>query len=386
MARDIPFVPRFYIDEFQYMKALGLLNFSEDGNIELSGQFNDNANLTMTDVQKLFNYNPTDYFLNDQIQQDWTDEVNITLPLYYNSEHDMRASGKKYVAVLGHNFLSGNIAFDVLDNNTNESLYSDSSSNIGVNHLTNFPPAYNGFSIQELLNPSYDEEEGSKIRFNLNYAVSNDLYKFMIGAISFGNIFDLSISPDLKMKMSYEYGVDEKESRSGSTLSNIKWFQKPSWGDISCWELDKYPLEDYIDKIKDDKNIIHRRSGRRVYDLQFTFMTADEMLATNPHLNTYGMNASDNSGNALTDADADGNLITLNEDENIINIHSEHSFYSQVVHKTLGFSIPFIFQPNKDSNRPQDFMLAKIDSKKGWSLNQIAPNLFRTKLRIKEVW
>ncbi len=386
MAQDIPFVPRFYIDEIQYMKALGLLKFEEGGNVGLGNTegLYGLEDFDYRDASKLFNFNPTDYFHMNTQGGDWlsgTDKFSISMPTIFKNEGDFEQ--RKYFAVLGHNFKDADMSFQVSSHFPNRdedddevldlTLISDQTTEI-INSLAWAPDypqsyAYNGFSIDELTTKPSDN-----IEFRMSYNQVNIMRKFGIGAISFGSIFDLSISPDLNLRMSYEYGVDEKESRSGSTLSNVRWWQKPLWVDQGAWELDEDGESKYFTEERDLERLKHRRSGRRVYDLTFTFMTGDELLATNPNLSTTSFVSGDLSDNG---SDVFDNHITL---------FSDNSFYSQVVHKTLGFSIPFIFQPNKDSNNPQDFMLAKIDSKKGWELEQIAPSLFRTKLRIKEVW
>ena len=65
---------------------------------------------------------------------------------------------------------------------------------------------------------------------------------------------------------------------------------------------------------------------------------------------------------------------------------NDNSFFAQVVHKTMGFHLPFIFQPNSDYCKPDGFMLARVDSRSGFKLSQIAPDLWKCNLVIKEIW
>ena len=63
-------------------------------------------------------------------------------------------------------------------------------------------------------------------------------------------------------------------------------------------------------------------------------------------------------------------------------ILTDDNFYSQVIHKTNGGQLPFIFQPNKDDNT--NFAIAKIDS--GFTFEQVANGVYNVKMTIREVW
>ena len=47
--------------------------------------------------------------------------------------------------------------------------------------------------------------------------------------------------------------------------------------------------------------------------------------------------------------------------DDILTLYNDNSIFSQLVQKPAGFSIPFIFQPNKNYARPDGFMYAVID-------------------------
>ena len=63
----------------------------------------------------------------------------------------------------------------------------------------------------------------------------------------------------------------------------------------------------------------------------------------------------------------------------------DDSFFSQVVHKTNGGQIPFIFQADSSNNNPQNFAICKFD-KNSFSFERISKNLYNIKLKIREVW
>ena len=75
----------------------------------------------------------------------------------------------------------------------------------------------------------------------------------------------------------------------------------------------------------------------------------------------------------------------------------DDTFYSQVIHKTNGGQLPFIFQPDAPrlnastglyeggNNNPDNFAIAKLDMK-SFTFSQVSMNTYNCKIRIKEVW
>ena len=59
------------------------------------------------------------------------------------------------------------------------------------------------------------------------------------------------------------------------------------------------------------------------------------------------------------------------------------SFYSQVIHKTNGGSLPFVFQPDSSNNNPDQFAICKMKISK---FKQVANGAYNIKLKIREVW
>ena len=66
-------------------------------------------------------------------------------------------------------------------------------------------------------------------------------------------------------------------------------------------------------------------------------------------------------------------------------IFSDNSFISLVVNKTLGFTLPFIFQPDKNNNSPDQFCMAKIDAK-SFKMTQTSFRKYTVSMTIREVW
>ena len=65
------------------------------------------------------------------------------------------------------------------------------------------------------------------------------------------------------------------------------------------------------------------------------------------------------------------------------NLLTDDNFYSQVIHKTNGGQLPFVFQPNKDDNT--QFAICKLDMNT-FQFKQVANGVYNVKLKIREVW
>ena len=87
--------------------------------------------------------------------------------------------------------------------------------------------------------------------------------------------------------------------------------------------------------------------------------------------------------NEVTATDYESDDIDVNTGSYNKNIISDDNFYSQVIHKTNGGQLPFIFQPNKDDDT--NFAICKFDQN-SFSFQQTAPNLYSVKMKIREVW
>ena len=381
MARDIPFNPRFFIDHLQFLKHTGIIG-AFDSNINDNIQVVDNtgaAFFTNENAMKLFDFNPTNHinlpYSEYNLQNLNGSEIRVKFNTGLKKSSDWE--GRWYIATLGHNFYSTNAKiranFAVEQGPLQPNGVWATEIINGMN-----PINYNGFSIEEITVKPQDDDYAKWINFSIfNRQSDIDLGDINLGAISFGKIFDLSISSDMKMSMSYEYGFDTKTSRNGAYLSNSRWFQKPLFAGFPAFELSK---EESVDAIG------FRKSGRRVYDLSFTYLSGDETLATSGVLDGTTLEGylfeGDTSGD-LTDTDTDNNIASVHEAN--INIMNDNSIYSQIVHKSMGFQLPFIFQPDTRYSKPDGFMLARVDEK-DFQVEQLMPDLYRIKMKIEELW
>ena len=178
-----------------------------------------------------------------------------------------------------------------------------------------------------------------------------------VGSIILGTYYEMPHSPDLSLTLSYDYsGIKEITTRGGASLSNSFYSKPPMWGEtLAAWELG--------DGSEGERQKLSR-SGRKVWDLSFSYLSQENTLPKYDQLTTIETSdAEDPSPDQYT-------------------LQGSNDFYTQVIHKTNGGQLPFIFQPNKDDNT--NFAIAKIDS--GFSFEQVANGVYNVKMKIREVW
>ena len=170
------------------------------------------------------------------------------------------------------------------------------------------------------------------------------------GSILLGTFYDFPHSPDLNLSLSYSYdGIKETTTKGGATLTNSFYTKPPAWGTLGAWEL--------------GGTAAHAKSGRRIWDLSFSYLADSSVFP-------------DNAGLVNEDSN-DTTTLTLLEDDS----------FQRVIHLTNGGQIPFIFQPDNTSGseKPDSFAIAKFDMK-SFKFSQVSMNTYNCKIRIKEIW
>jgi len=125
------------------------------------------------------------------------------------------------------------------------------------------------------------------------------------------------------------------------------------------------------------------RSGRRTWDLKFSYMDDGDLWGSNQSLSTAVGNTLSASDIALYDGGIGGDLsdsTTFQHD-----ILTDYNFFSQVWHKTLGGTLPFIFQPDSSNNNPDQFAICRFKDN-SLKATQSAFNVYDISLSIEEVW
>jgi len=330
--------PRFYIDYFQFAMATATGSPYNDASFGLN-------------TSKQYSHSTTDFGGN----------VHKT----FKSFHFTGAIPKlNYIAVLGHNFgdfTTGGFNLR-LDSATVTDDYVERPSDyeiVNADFSSNYNAQYSGFSIVKITEPS-TPEDANRIKFRLQ---ASEAYNIKGSAFSTGNIYEMPHSPNLSLTMSREYGgIKEFTTMNGSSMSNTMWSKPPAWGELGAWELGS-------------GNPALSRSGRRTWDLKFSYLDDSDVFGSNQSLSLIRHDQTDGADSG--DIANDGNFnYTLLTDEN---------FFSQVWHKTLGGTLPFIFQPDKDNNNPDQFAICKFKDN-SLKADQSAHNIYDISLSIEEVW
>ena len=286
--------PRFYVNIFEYLSAIGY-----------------------TDIADVYRLNPTQYKANTNVEAS-----SVTYPEEIFTE-------KSYIAYLGH---QGGLLTNSYSFNSAITINAD----------------LNGTTSNELL----PEHEGFSIRSaNLSGTTSNATYcANSIGSISVGTYYDMPHSPDLSLKLSYEYdGIKTQQTKGGATLSNALYSKPADWGDYGCLQLG---------------NQTNLRSGRRAWDLSFSYLSDADV---------FPVNASSGYASGGSADDFDSNILDGTD------------FFSQVWNKTMSGHLPFIFQPDNNNANPDQFAICRFDMD-SLQYDQVANNVYNVKLKIRESW
>ena len=284
------------------------------------------------------------------------DDIFRTLPVdmsnstIFEEEDGFRTfSSKNFIALLGHKIKSDDTYFSLADQLGNKIPLTDII-NLGTPvHENEYQPEYNGFTIA-----TFDSEfEGATV------STANNTN---IGSIILGTYYQMPHSPDLNLTMTRDYsGIRTIETKGGASLSNSFYSKPPAWGSQGAWELG-------------DGDPKLSRSGRRLWDLSFSYLDDGDVFGSNQYLrqDMWGEQTSPpyEEDDIADDTYYEHNLLT------------DDNFYSQVIHKTNGGQLPFIFQPDVTDNT--QFAICKFDS--GFKFTQVANGVYNMKLKIREVW
>jgi len=154
-------------------------------------------------------------------------------------------------------------------------------------------------------------------------------------------------------------------------MSNTMWSKPPKWGDLGAWELGS-------------SNPALSRSGRRSWDLKFSYLDDGDLWGAN-QLMSQAMYTTDGYVEGDWDGDEDWYHNPTYGDVFSNKLTADPSFYAQVWHKTLGGTLPFIFQPDSNNNNPDQFCIAKFKDN-SLKATQSAFNVYDISLSIEEVW
>ena len=351
--------PRFYVDTISWLKSLGW-SFIEQGvraGINPSS-VHDPTEMDSASVCRYLDFTPV---IPKEIKFD-------------------------FCAVLGHNYGDQGINlvpyFHTISMNYNQPAFTDIVNTGGYYNYFNF--SYNGFSIAEITaQPNYLIDDIKQIF--LYWDDGQNIWDYSIlytGAFLWGSIYDMPHSPELKLTMTREMdGVKRVRTKGGVDLVHHKYLKSPMWGDAAAWELYQgTPTGQELSKI-----------GRRTWDLSFNYMQGSDMFAPYEIL---GMEITNYPGQYYPVFTTNSSTYSGFEDDDVSgggdnhfnsNLLTDDSFFSQVIHKTNGGQLPFIFQPDSNNNNPDQFAICKLDMNK-FQFKQVANGVYNMNLKIREVW
>ena len=310
---------RFYVNIAEYLSAVGY-----------------------TEINDVFRLNPT------SIKDGSVDES--TSHRFYIPVGILGSKG--YAAYLGH---SGAGKFNISINYTND-FEVNAERNPNTTDNNSLSPEFKGWTLRSL-----DETVNDYI----DVFCDNPL-----GSIVIGNYYDMPHSPDLNLKLSYEYdGVKTIQTKGGSTLSNASYTKPADWGDSGAWQLG---------------GASNLRNGRRVWDLSFSYLSDTDVFPINASTGYQNITSdgyyvdNNNPTTGVVDIDTNQGLFDTN-------VLSGSDFFSVVWNKTMGGHLPFIFQPDSNNNNPDQFAIARFDMN-SLQYEQVANNVYNVKLKIRESW
>ena len=307
------------------------------------------------------------------IQLDPSNQINIeyvrSLALRYkitpasDDTTQVLASGLwnfDYLMVLGHNFHSTEVFANVMaapDNN--ELLTCSNVVNDCVSEVGNFYPEYDGWSLMNIDNlPS--SEDNNVFQFAVeNPSILPESGPMKIGSLLWGKSYQFPVNTQLSTSTKFEYGIKQKSTISGKTISTANWTKPNNWGTEPFGLTEGEEVDNFT-----------RRSGRRVWKMSFDSLAPDKVMPQNMMMNSNGFTAQDNHSVA-----ADGT-------SSLYNINNSEDFYSAVVHKTMGGHLPMVLQIDSSDNSPSNFAIVRMN--KDYTVTQKSPLLFSYSITLTE--
>ena len=363
--------PRFFIDNYQYLRNLGLdpeeymvdSNFLQDDNSQWK---------TIFDNEDAFVLDPMEAkpFINASAYRDY---MKFAIPMGTQvAIMDFTGNMKWYCAILNHDI--GDTDSFIHSMQFSEGVEIANTENdpqftrvLNTGHATT---PHNGSSIfyTDLVPSSDMKYTGFLMQAGMN--MEGNLSEVNIGTISTGVMYTMPHSPELKLTMEFVHdGIDSITTTGGSTISNIRYVGAPNWINKGKYSS-PFGVGDYSENRYLDGSM---RAGKRTWKLNFKHISDSDIFSSN--------SMRSNFTETLTGYDDD--LDASNQFE--YNMFTDDSFIAQVWNKTLGGALTFIFQPDSSNDNPDQFYLCKFDQD-SLSVRQSAYKSYDISIKITEVW
>ena len=340
---QIATTPKIFVSYPLYQYASGALD-------EYSS---DNGSVSDEDMIKLLQINPSNQ-VNIYDESPYT-QLNYKVVPSFDNETLVATSGLwnfDFCMLLGHNFNTQSIIPSLGYGDINSST-SMATSNI-VNFNFGGVPEYDGWSLCSLDDTTSDDER----YFNLALTNPDAVVDCTIGSILFGKSYEFPQNTTLATATKFEYGIKQKSTISGKTISTANW-TKPN-----NWITEPFGLGPQAG------DNFQRRSGRRIWKMSFDYLAPDKVMNQNMMINSNGFKAQDNHETA-----ADGV-------ESLYNINNSTDFYTNVVHRCMSSHLPMVLQIDKNDNSPSGFAIVRMN--KDYTIKQKTPNLYDVSVTFTE--
>ena len=389
MAYQTPTTPRFIIDYISWWKSLGLLYPHELWNASYTGEGQTNERDV---IRKIIGLDPTVQGMVDSLHTSYG--VNNGYNYFIGCRKNLNVMDTNIVGVLGHNIASAagldcNFTFTwkIEDDSPDgygypsmEAGESDLGDNIMINCVDgdaagDIKPTCDGFFLRSVNNSNntYPVIANNGLQPNIRDidislgagdGVDTTLFTpIKVGSLLWGRYYDLDHSVDLNLSMERHLdGVTKTRTLGGSDLVKHNYTKGPMWGDLAPWEIVTPGFEKLNQKLS--------RQGRRSWDLSFSYMKNSDIAPKYDSLNRL-------SDNSLSETEVE---LTNKE-----TLWDSNDFYTQVIAKTQGGLLPFLFMPNKDDFNIDSIAIAKFDMNT-FRFEQTSAGFNKISVRIREVW
>ncbi len=393
MAYNSTGTPRFIIDYLSWWKSKGLIGGGYIWNGVPSSPTD-----TSEAVNNVIGLNPSNQTIVSNI------DVSVSEQFNYNTEtnFNLDLTNINVVGILGHNFStvsekdSASFAWD-FQTPSGEYKHLPLTDDFIINasiYINRAKFGFDGFSFVSTTGSTDGTIVGHGLQPNFGLFAPDDYNKeFKLGSIIYGRQYVMPHSANLDISMSFEMdGIKTSETLGGSTLVNRRYTQAPMWGDLGAWELGSSDL--FKDRDLGLQGL--RRSGRRVWNLSFSYLQDSDVfpeISSLTNFEHYQPTSGESDGGVGYDGDyywdgqqedeGDGFSTNSARGYTLNTQYANVNFISEVLNKTNGGVLPFVFQP--DSNDNTNFAIASIDQE-SISFKQVANGVYDIKLKIREVW
>jgi hypothetical protein len=277
-----------------------------------------------------------------------------------------------YLAILGHNFASANVVFNVqISDSSNFSgsttnLIDGNGSGTGSGNLhtkiinaasyqyndTYIDPANNGWTLLTFPAQTSTDNQYLKITFsslnNSNQVDGTENYdaNVVIGSICYGEFISWPHPMDVNVTTAYDYdGTTLHNSVGGSTYASSPHYGAPSWAVTNPWTNTTTSNQNTYGFMK--------RYGRKKHSMKFSHMVDTDVFSA--------------------DQTADPGFFTGSD------------LHSQFYNKIIGQHIPFMWTLDETSTTPGDYSFYRL-ADSSFTARQVGSRVFDVNLDLIESW